>query len=113
MAKNRNVPNVVVVLITCPTKASARRLAEELVKRRAAACVNIVPSIDSVFRWQGRLERSREVLLVVKTTAAHFESLRRAVVRLHPYDVPEVIALPLVAGHRPYLQWVERALAAS
>ena len=100
---------MVVVLVTCPTAAVARRLARRLIRSRVAACVNAVPAVESTFRWQGKIERCREALLVIKTTAAGFERLRRAVLRLHPYDVPEIIALPVVAGHPPYLRWVGSA----
>ena len=97
---------VVVVLVTCPSDALARRLAQRLVSERLAACVNAIPSVESTFRWQGKIERCREALLIVKTTAARVAQLKRAVIRLHPSDVPEIIALPVVAGHPPYLQWV-------
>ena len=96
----------VLVLVTCPDRTVARRLGRELVKRRLAACVTIVPGVESIFWWEGRIDRGREALLLIKTTAERFEPLRRAAIRLHPYDVPEVIALPLTAGHRPYLEWV-------
>lgn len=109
--KNRNVPNCIVVLVTCPSRAAARRIARTLVTRRLAACVNVVPGIESTFRWQGKVDRCREVLLVIKTTRPRLAGLRRAVVGLHPYDVPEVIALPLVGGHPPYLTWVRRAVS--
>ena len=81
-------------------------------RRRLAACVNIIRGVESTFRWQGRVDRCREVLLVIKTTAARFDALRRAVLMEHPYDVPEVIALPILAGHRPYLEWVSASTAA-
>ena len=95
-----------VALVTCPSPAVARRLARRLVDERVAACVNVVLGVESTFRWQGKVERCREALLLIKTTAARFKELRRAVLRLHPYDVPEIIALPVVAGHPPYLRWV-------
>ena len=101
---------MVVVLVTCPDAAAARRIAEAVVARRLAACVNVLPGVDSIFWWQGRIDRAREVLLVIKTTRAHFAALRRAVIALHPYKVPEIIALPLVAGHAPYLRWVAASL---
>ena len=103
---NRRTPPVLVVLVTCPTRASGRRLAEVLVSRRLAACVNLLPGVESTFCWKGKRERCRETLLLIKTTTTRFEALRRAVLRLHPYDVPEVIALPVGAGHAPYLEWV-------
>ena len=97
---------IIVVLVTCPSLPVARRIATALVTQRLAACVNIVPAVESLFWWQGKVDRCRETLLVIKTAAAGFERLRRAVIELHPYDVPEVIALPLAAGHAPYVRWV-------
>ena len=102
---------IVVVLVTCPTPAVGRRLARELVRLRLAACVNVLPGVESVFRWQGKVDRSREALLVIKTTRARLARLTRTVVALHPYDLPEVIALPLIAGHPPYLRWVASSVA--
>ncbi len=98
--------SVIVVLVTCPTRAVARRIASQLVRRHLAACVNVIPGLTSVFRWEGKMESAREVLLVIKTTNRQFEPLRRAILQLHPYKVPEIIALPVIAGHRPYLKWV-------
>ena len=97
---------VVVVLVTCPTQAAARRIAALAVDRRLAACVNLIPAVESVFRWQGKTKRCRETLLVIKTTAARFTRLTRAILAIHPYQVPEIIALPVAAGHPPYLDWV-------
>jgi periplasmic divalent cation tolerance protein len=111
MGKKRNVP-IFIVLVTCPSLTVARRLARQLVRRRLAACVNVLPGVESVFWWRGEPERCREVLLLIKTTAGSFERLRRAVVELHPYEVPEIIALPLAAGHQPYLRWVDSSLRA-
>ena len=111
--KNRNVPKCIVVLVTCPTRTVARRIARALVTRRLAACVNVLPGIESTFQWKGKINRSPEVLLLIKTTRRRFSSLATALVRLHPYDVPEVIALPLVAGHPPYLTWVRRVVSPS
>ena len=101
----------VVVLVTCPTQAVGRRLAERLVKAHLAACVNLLPRVESTFWWQGRIERCREALLIIKTSAARFERLRRTVVQYHPYEVPEVIALPITAGHLPYLRWLSASLS--
>ena len=94
------------MLVTCPTRASARRVGERVIAERAAACVNIVPGLLSLYRWKGRVERAPEVLLVIKTTAAGFERLRRIVLSAHPYDNPEIIALPVSASHPPYRAWV-------
>jgi periplasmic divalent cation tolerance protein len=105
-AKKRTVPDCVVVIVTCPSDAVARGISRQLVQQRLAACVNVVPGVESVFRWQGKVQRAREVLLVAKTTARAFRSVRAAVAKLHPYDVPEIIALPVADGSRGYLRWV-------
>jgi len=102
-----------VVLVTCPSRAVGRRLGTELVKRRLAACVNVVPGIESVFWWNGKLDRCREALLLIKTTAQRFEALRQAVCALHPYEVPEVIAVHVQRAHEPYLRWIHTSLSHS
>lgn len=98
--------DVLVYLSTCPDADTARALAEALVSESLAACVNQVPGALSTYAWQGRLHSDPEVLLVIKTTASRFERLRVRLVALHPYDVPELVALPVVDGHAPYLDWV-------
>ncbi len=102
--------SAIVVLVTSPTAAQARRLADALVRQRAAACVNLVPGIRSLFWWQGKVDQARETLLIIKTTRRRFEPLRRLVRRLHPYEVPEIIALPIGQGHPPYLRWIEKSV---
>ncbi len=97
---------IVVVLVTCPNLLTARRLTNHLIKQRVAACVNIVPSVQSVFWWKGKIDRASEALLIIKTPARHFDRLKRAILSKHPYGVPEILALPVRAGHRPYLDWV-------
>ena len=101
----------VVVLVTCPTRQAGVRIAERLVQQQVAACVNLIPGLTSIFTWQGKRERVREVLLVIKTTARRFRALERAVRAAHPYTFPEIIALPILAGHRPYLRWIEQCTA--
>lgn len=88
----------------------AEFIARELVERRLAACVNVVPGVASVYRWRGDVERSEEVLLVMKTSAERFEALREALLKLHTYELPELIALEVKAGHAPYLAWLEESL---
>ena len=102
----RREQRILLVFVTCPDLRSAKRIATALVTRRLAACINVLPGVESTFWWQGRIERAREALLLIKTTRDGFEPLRRAVITLHPYDVPEVIGLPLTVGHAPYLRWV-------
>jgi len=98
---------VCAVLVTVPDAATGEALGRALVGERLAACVNVVPGVVSVYRWEGSIQRDSEALLILKTTAAGVEALSDGIVRLHPYDVPEVLALPVVGGHGPYLRWVE------
>jgi periplasmic divalent cation tolerance protein len=84
----------------------AERIALALVDERLAACVNRVPGVSSTYRWQGQVCTDREELLIIKSTAAQFDALRARIVALHGYSVPEIIALPVGAGHEPYLAWV-------
>lgn len=98
--------NALVCLCTCPDAASARRIADALVGERLAACVNLLPGISSVYRWQGRVERAEEVLLVVKTTRDRLEALTQRVQALHPHELPEVIAVDIAGGLPAYLAWI-------
>jgi periplasmic divalent cation tolerance protein len=97
---------VLAVLSTAPDASTASRIAEALVGERLAACVNVVEGVSSIYRWKGGVQRDREVLMVVKTTSDAVERLRSLLVELHPYEVPEVLALPVADGHPPYLDWV-------
>lgn len=99
-------PDAVVVLVTVPEGAAARQLADELIRGRQVACVNIVPAVDSIFWWRGEMDTARESLLVVKTRASRLEAVVEMVKRRHPYEVPEVIALPVVGGNPDYLEWL-------
>jgi periplasmic divalent cation tolerance protein len=100
--------DIVVVYVTAP-ESEAPRLARALVEREVAACVNIVPQIRSIYTWDGKVEDGTESLLIIKTARARFDALREAVVGLHSYQVPEVIALPVVAASAPYRDWVLRS----
>ena len=102
----------VVALCAVGSAEDAERIARALVERRVAACVNVVPGVTSFYRWEGEVARDAEWLLVMKTTAARFEALREAVVELHPYDVPEVVELPIERGHAPYLDWIDASVSA-
>jgi len=101
-----------VVLVTAPDVAVARALARALVDERLAACGNIVPGVTSIFRWQGAVQEEAEALLVLKTSAERMDALRARVVELHPYEVPEVLALAVDAGNQPYLDWINGCLTA-
>lgn len=94
------------VLMTAPDAEVAERIVHALVSERLAACGNLVPGLTSVFRWQGRVERSAEVLVILKTTAEAVPALLARIPELHPYEVPEALVLPIEAGHGPYLDWV-------
>ena len=96
----------VVVLITAGSRDEAARLAEMLVEARLAACVQIMPEIESVYRWQGAVQREPEVLLLAKTLRGKFVELEREVRALHSYETPEIIALPVVAASLPYMEWL-------
>jgi periplasmic divalent cation tolerance protein len=96
----------IVVLITTPDTAEATGVAEMLVGQRLAACVQIMPEIESVYRWQGKTERQKEVLIIAKTIKSNFETLEREVRAIHSYETPEIVALPLTAGSLPYLEWL-------
>ncbi|MCX6597880.1 MAG: divalent-cation tolerance protein CutA [Acidobacteria bacterium] len=98
----------IVVYCTCPTAEDAQRLASALVEQRLAACVNIVSGVLSVYRWQGAVENSPELMLIIKTRREHFPALRAALERLHPYELPEIIALPVVDGSPGYLDWLDK-----
>lgn len=101
-----------VILCTCPDQETARRLADALVEERLAACVSLMPGLTSVYRWEGRIRHDSEVLLLIKTVEAHVEVLTERLRRLHPYDVPEIIALPIVSGSSDYLNWVSECVNA-
>ena len=100
-------PSVVVVLVTCPSREVAERIAKALLEARLATCVNITPELKSIFWWKGEVEEASEVLMFIKTKAELLDELIARVRELHPYEVPEVIALPVAAGLSDYLAWVE------
>jgi periplasmic divalent cation tolerance protein len=99
----------IVVLITAGSEEEAHSIAESLVKRKKAACINIVPSVDSLFWWEGKIDSARESLLLVKTKASLFPEIVELVKRTHSYEVPEIIALPIIAGSEDYLKWLDIA----
>ena len=95
-----------IVLTTAGSEEEAQKIARHLVEKRLAACVNIVPQIESIYRWQGKVESAREWLLLVKTTQERFSAVRDAIRELHSYDVPECVVLSIEAGSSDYLQWL-------
>lgn len=98
--------DIIIALFTCGDEEQAFLIARALVEERLAACVNVLPPIQSIYRWKGAVESSKEILLLAKTTERSFPALRDRIVQLHSYEVPEVIAVPVVEGLEAYLSWV-------
>lgn len=107
------MPEQIVVLMTASSQEEADGIAEALVGEMLAACVNVVPGISSVYRWQGKVQRDTEWLLVAKSRRDVLDTLVQRVETLHSYDVPEIIALPLVGGSDAYLRWLDREVHGS
>ena len=104
----------IIVLITAPSRQVAESIARQLVESKLAACVNILPSVRSIYTWEGAVQEEDEVLLLVKSRAELFhQRLVPAVRAMHPYEVPEIIALPVLMGSEPYLDWLRASTAAS
>ena len=102
----------IVVFSTCGSEEEALRIAKRLVEAHIAACVNLLPKVRSIYRWQGEVEDSTEWLLVIKTSRQRFEALQSALAAAHSYEVPEVIALPIIDGSPNYLAWLDNELEA-
>jgi len=99
-----------IVLSTAGSQEEARKIAHALINRRLAACVNIVPGIESVYRWEGKVEAASEWLLIIKTTAAAFPNVRDVIAELHSYEVPECLALAVEDGATSYLEWIGKSV---
>jgi len=102
----RNGGRYRVVLVTCGSIAEARQLGRAVVEKRLAACANIVAGVESIYRWKEKVERAREVLVMMKTSATRLRELESEVKRIHSYDVPEFIVLSIAAGSKEYLKWI-------
>jgi periplasmic divalent cation tolerance protein len=100
----------ILVLSTCATEVDAERLARALLDTRLAACVNVVPGVRSFYRWKGKIESELEFMLIIKTSRDLFPALRAEIEKLHPYEVPELLALPVLAGAENYLSWLQANL---
>lgn len=98
--------DAIVVFMTAANADEARRIANELVERQLAACVQILPEIESIYRWKGEVQRETEILLLAKTTAAQFDDLEKAVREIHSYDTPEIVAVPMSHVSEPYRAWL-------
>jgi periplasmic divalent cation tolerance protein len=101
-----------IILTTAGSEEEAKKIARAMVERRLAACVNIIPQMESIYRWQGKVDESREWLLLIKTSAALFPAVRDAIRELHSYDLPECIALNIADGNKEYLKWLENSVGA-
>ena len=102
-----------IILCTCPDLATAERIAETVVDERLAACVNIVPGLTSIYRWEGQIQRDTELLLLIKTRQEVYPLLEARIHELHPYQIPEIIALPIQTGSAAYLDWIADSTGAS
>ena len=103
---NTATEDAIAVFITAPNREEASRLAEMLIQTRLAGCVQILPGVESVYRWQGQIERSEEFLLIAKTASTKFVELEKEVRAIHSYETPEIVAVPVVSGSQPYLEWL-------
>ena len=95
-----------IILVTTPSQEVAQQLAQDVVKERLAACVNVVPGVVSIYRWKGAVEQETELLLVIKTVAERVDALKARLLELHPYELPEVVVIPIGGGHGAYLEWI-------
>ncbi|MHB8541532.1 MAG: divalent-cation tolerance protein CutA [Candidatus Acidiferrales bacterium] len=101
----------IVVMVTCGSLAEAKKIARAVVDARLAACANVLGGpVESVYRWKGKVETAKEVLLLLKSTRRRFSALEREIRQLHSYDTPEIVAVAIVAGSRAYLQWIEESV---
>lgn len=100
----------IVILVTAPNKKEAGRIAQALIKSKVAACVNIMDKVLSLFRWEGKVDSAQEALLVIKTTKAKLPVVIKTVKSRHSYQVPEIIALPIIGGDKAYLKWINDSL---
>jgi len=111
MQRMRRTSRFVVAFVTAPSMKAARRLAKDALATRLMACANLIPRVESHYRWQGRLERSGEVLMILKTTRARLAALEKLILAKHPYDTAEFLVLPLSGGAKDYLRWLEDCCA--
>ena len=102
--------NYVIVMVTCASREEARKIAGRLLEKRLVACANILPKIESRFWWKGKLDSAAELLVMMKTVRSNFKKIEAEIKRLHSYEVPEIIAVPIVLGSRDYLDWISRTV---
>ena len=102
--------DAIVVFVTTSSKKEAQKIANALVKQKLAACVQILPQMESIYVWDKKTCRDKEFLLIIKSQKKLFSQLEKAILKLHSYKVPQMVALPIIQGHRPYLQWLKNSL---
>lgn len=100
----------IVIFVTASNKIEADKIAEALVEKKLAACVNIINGVESVFWWENKVDRASEVLLIIKSSRDKFAQISETVKALHSYEVPEIIALPITDGYKPYLDWINESI---
>lgn len=103
----------IVIFVTTAGEAEAQKIANALVKQKKVACVNIIPKVNSLFWWQGKIESANESLLVIKSKMELLDEIIKLVKKLHSYEVPEIVALPIVGGNEDYLNWIEESLTSA
>jgi len=99
-----------VIFVTAPDKKQARQIANKLIKTKLAACVNIIPGVESLFSWKGKIDSAKELLLIIKSEKSKLPKIIKTVKSLHSYEVPEIIALPIIAGNKEYLRWIDECI---
>jgi periplasmic divalent cation tolerance protein len=104
------VKDHILVMVTCASKEEARKISGRLLAKRLVACVNILPKIESKFWWKGKIDSAAEFLMIMKTARSNFKKIEAEVKRLHSYEVPEIIAAPIILGSRDYLDWISRTI---
>jgi periplasmic divalent cation tolerance protein len=97
----------IMIMVTCPSRKEARAIADSLLKERLVACANIIPGVESKFWWKGKLDIAGEILLITKTAKVNFKKVELEVKKIHSYEVPEIIAIPITAGSKDYLNWIK------
>jgi len=100
--------SAILILCTCPDQETAEQIANALVTQGLAACVNLMPSVTSVYRWEGKVETANEILLLIKTSVQCYTKVEQTILSLHPYELPEIIAVPVELGLTGYLNWIEK-----
>lgn len=99
-----------IVLTTLPDRSKAKKISEQILRKRLAACINLIGPIESSFWWQGKIDQAKEQLLLIKTRATYFSRLRRFLEKNHPYSVPEIVAIPIAKGNKSYLEWIKESI---